>query len=243
LVDTVRGATENAAHDLRTPLARLRAKLEVTLMSTHSPEEYRGVLTRAVADLEKIAATFNGILKIARINAGAQSLPSENIDVVDMIAELIDLYEVFAEENSVSLESKITPPGGRIAVQGDGHLVTQAVANLLDNAIKFSPPGAKVTVSAAIGRQGVSLTVADRGSGIPAEKRAIIFDRFVRLEEHSGKDGFGLGLNFVAAVAERHGARLELEDNGPGVRATLFFPSRANAGVSPAEQSASPVFA
>jgi signal transduction histidine kinase len=242
-VDTVRTVTENIAHDLRMPLNRLRGKLEVALMSTRSPEEYRTVLGRAVADHEKIASTFNGILKIARIRAGALSLPSESIDVADMIAELLDLYEVFAEENSVSLESKITAPSGRIALQGDGHLVTQAVANLLDNAIKFSPPGAKVIVSAAIGREGVSVTVADRGFGIPAEKRAAIFDRFVRSEEHGGKQGFGLGLNFVAAVVERHGARLELDDNMPGLRATLFFPSRMNRDARPVGHGALPASA
>src|SRR5262249_32206919 len=117
----------------------------------------------------------------------------------------------------------------------DAHLISQAIANLLDNAIKYSPQGSTVLIAAEQSAEGPSVAIADRGPGIPAGKRAAILERFVRLEEAAGKEGFGLGLSFVAAVAEWHGARLELADNGPGLRVALYFPAartRGDAAVS-----------
>ena len=115
-------------------------------------------------------------------------------------------------------------------------MISQAAANLLDNAIKYSPKGGKVVITAAQTADGVSLTISDSGPGIPADKRTAILDRFVRLDSAAGKQGFGLGLSFVAAVAEWHGARLELSDNKPGLRATLRFPAGFNLRSQPVRQ-------
>jgi signal transduction histidine kinase len=244
LMTTVRGVTENIAHDLRTPLNRLHGRLETALLSLRTPEEYRDVLKRAIAESETIVGTFNAILKIARIETGAFPSSQAPIDLTKVARDLVDLYQAFAEDSGISLEARLPSHSNRIArsvfVLGDLHLISQAAANLLDNAIKYSPAGSKAVIAVMQDADGASLTVADDGPGIPATKRTAILDRFVRLETANGKEGFGLGLSFVSAVAEWHGARLELTDNKPGLRAALLFPAGTVQGKAPATQEHAP---
>lgn len=221
LVGTVRGITENIAHDLRTPLNRLRSRLELALLTPRPAAEYEQAIQRAIGEADAIVATFNAMLKIARIEAGAVSPPHEPVEMSELVEELGDLYQAFAEENGVDLQVDIEPG---LTVRGDGHLISQAAANLLDNALKYTPRGGRVGLSLRREPAGIRLSVADSGPGIPADQRAGVVDRFVRLDASRHKPGSGLGLSLVAAVAEWHGASLTLADNLPGLRASLLFP-------------------
>lgn len=220
LVGTVRGVTENIAHDLRTPLNRLRSRLELALLTPRAGAEYELAIQRGIGEADAIIATFNAMLKIARIEAGAVSPQHEPVEMSEVVEELADLYQALAEENGVVLDTEIEQ---NVVVMGDGHLISQAAANLLDNALKYVPQGGRVAIVLRSEAAGVRLEVADNGPGIPPEKRAAVVDRFVRLDASRHKPGSGLGLSLVAAVAEWHGAHLSLNDNKPGLRAALLF--------------------
>ena len=234
LVATLNDVTENIAHDLRAPLHRMRGRLEVALMAPRSTEEYRALLQRTMAEAETIAGTFNGILKIGRLKASALDLPNTPVDLAEIVEEIAELYQAFAEETGVTLEALLPEAAHRsgrsLLVMGDAHAISQAAANLLDNAIKYTPAGGKVVISAEQKACCAILRVADNGPGIPAEKRAATLERFVRLEKTADKPGFGVGLSFVSAVADWHGAQLTLADNNPGLLATLSFPAAKPAG-------------
>jgi signal transduction histidine kinase len=225
LIGTIRGVTENIAHDLRAPLNRIRSRLELSLMSPRTPEEYQTVVKRAIAETENIVETFDGMLKIGRITSGALDLPCESVDLAEIATQLFDLYDDFAEETGVTLEVRLPPAreAKSTSVLGDGHLISQAAANLLDNAIKFSPRGGHVSISVTNDQNALILAVADQGPGIPEDKRTIILERYVRLESASLKPGYGLGLSFVLAVAEWHKAELTFEDCKPGLRVAISF--------------------
>lgn len=226
----MRQVTDNIAHDLRSPLNRLRNRLEVTLMQEASGEDYRQTLEKTIAEADNLLGTFNALLMIARAEAGSLRDSMSWVDLNATLQDAAELYEPLAEEKGVTL--KVDVEDG-LKIWGSRELLAQAVANLLDNALKHGLPenDAIENVIAITARpdlvragRGVVLAVADHGPGIPEGERQRVLERFVRLEASRNTPGSGLGLSLVAAVARLHGGTIELGDNGPGLRVTLNLP-------------------
>ena len=229
LVASVREVSDNIAHDLRSPLARLRSRLELTLADEGDAEAYRRVIGRTIEEADALLKTFNSLLRIARLEAGVETGQIETFDLDGLIGDVAELYAPLAEERGVALD---TGPGGAGRIRGDRDLLFQALANLLDNAIKFSPQGGTVAIAARGRGDGVEIAVADGGPGIPDALKERVTERFFRVEASRNAPGAGLGLSLVAAVAERHGGGLELGDNEPGLRVALTLPREPAPGAA-----------
>ena len=218
LMSGMRNVGNDIAHDLRSPISRLRSRLEVTLLKAQDTATYRATLEESVSEIENILATFNAILDIALAESGALRDDFEDLDLGHLVADVAELYEPLAEESGSPLEVETAPD---LAVRGNRHLLSQALANLLDNAVKYGAGQGVIKVMVAKSGDGLEVSVADHGPGIPAEQRDEVLKRFVRLEGSRSAPGSGLGLALVAAVAHLHGWELRLDDNEPGLRVTL----------------------
>ncbi|WP_135466988.1 sensor histidine kinase [Crenalkalicoccus roseus] len=231
LMAGVRGVSDAIAHDLRTPIARARAKLEEALASapegTATKEEtLRAAVEQGIADLDNISRIFQALLRIAEAEAGARRAAFARFDLPQVLADAAELYEATAEAREQSLTTDLPR---RLDLVGDRDLLLQAVANLLDNAIKFTPPGGAVLLSARATEGWVEIAVSDDGPGLAPEDRVHAGERFFRADRSRGTPGSGLGLSLVQAVASLHGGELRLEDAAPGreppgLRATLRLP-------------------
>lgn len=224
LMQGMRMATDSISHDVRRPLTRLRAELDLALRRELPEAEARAAMGRALEEIDGTVAILENLLKIARAEAGVPSGDWEEFDLGALAADAADLYQPLAEARGVRLSTDLAP----MPFRGERQLMAQAVGNLIDNAVKFAPAGeGAVTVALSGEGEAAVLTVTDNGPGIPAADRARVTDRFVRLDAARADEGSGLGLSLVHAVARMHGGALELGDNAPGLAARLLLPRGA----------------
>ncbi|MDR3438059.1 ATP-binding protein [Telmatospirillum sp.] len=222
LVDGVRNASNAVAHDLRTPLAELRGRLEEVLRAPPSPEATLREVRAAVDDLDRLVDVFNALLRLADIDSGTRLAGFRDVPLEKIVAEVTDLYGPLAEDKGVDLRIDKT---SSLQVKGDPFLLAQAVGNLLDNALKFVPAGGHIRLALALQTDGrIGIGIADDGPGIPDAEKSKVTNRFFRGSAAQSTSGLGLGLSLVAAVARLHGGDLELSDANPGLIATLVLP-------------------
>lgn len=220
LVASISRVSDNIAHELRTPLSRLRADLEELSAADAEPAEVRRRSQAALEEAERLQAMFEALLRLARLESGPAAR-LEPIALSTLLEDAVEFHQPAAEQRRQRLTVEIEPG---LTVRGERDLVFQMVSNLLDNAVKFAGDGGVIVVRAARRDDGVLVEVTDDGPGIPEAELERVLERFYRVEGAGRPDGFGLGLSLVAAAAARHGAQVSLENAAPGLRVAIRFP-------------------
>ena len=216
----VRDVSNAIAHDLRTPLTRLRTHLE-QVRDDAGDERMRQNIEETIGEADALLATFSSLLRIAQIEAGNRRREFGEVGLNELIDDVVELYEPLAAEKNLRLSAETST---LVHASGDRDLLFQAISNLVDNAIKYTPENGQVEIRLSSGPTGARVEVGDSGSGIPEAERERVFERFYRLETHRGSPGSGLGLSLVAAVVSLHGGLLTLADGFPGLRVKLDLP-------------------
>lgn len=251
LMGALREVSDNIAHDLKTPLNRLRNRAEAALRDPDGPGSYRDGLVKTIEEADELIRTFNSLLLIARVEAGAVAESMVAVDPASIISDVADLYEPVADEAGLDLAVSVEKG---LSINANRELVSQAVANLVDNAVKYSADvavqrtadgNARPAIGISLGRKGnsVEIVVTDAGPGVAPQDRERALRRFVRLEKSRSRPGSGLGLSLVAAVARLHGGAIRLEDNAPGLKAVLSLPINASAPALATSATAVPAVA
>ncbi|MGU7775924.1 sensor histidine kinase [Burkholderia sp. MR1-5-21] len=228
LMHEVKGVCDAIAHDLRTPLTRLLAGLERAQRRARTEADYRAAIDDTIAETGSILHTFNALLRISEIESHVRQQSFALVDLATVTDDVVEYYEPTAEDKRVTLDYRRVH-GGPLELQGDRNLLFEALANLVDNAIKFAPEGGHVSIQPFRDATGIGITIADDGPGIPPEERQTVLRRFYRAETSRHTPGSGLGLSLAAAVATMHGMALRFNDVAAGCSVTLFVPRGRNA--------------